>query len=32
MFVIVDKDGNIRKRYIGSGSEEEIEKEITPLL
>lgn len=31
-FVIVDKQGNIRKRYIGSGTEEEIEKEIKPLL
>lgn len=31
-FVIVDREGNIRKRYIGSGSEEQIEKEIKPLL
>jgi thiol-disulfide isomerase/thioredoxin len=31
-FVIVDKEGIIRKRYIGSDNEEEIEKEIKALL
>lgn len=32
MLVIVDREGNIRRRYIGGGAEEEIEKEIRPLL
>ncbi len=32
MFVLVDREGNIRKRYLGSGNEDEIEKEIKALL
>lgn len=32
MFVIIDREGNIQRRYIGGGAEEEIEKDIQSLL
>ena len=31
-FIIVDKEGTIRKHYVGSDNEEEIEKDIKALL
>ncbi len=30
--VLIDKEGNIHRRYLGSGNEEEIEKELQALL
>lgn len=32
MFVLLDREGNIRHRFLGAGNEEEMEKEIKTLL
>jgi peroxiredoxin len=32
MMLILDKDGRISKRYLGFGNEEDMEKDIRPLL
>lgn len=32
MFILIDREGNIRHRFLGAGNEEEIEKEIRTML
>ncbi len=32
LVVLLDKDGNVRSRFLGAGTEDEIEKEIKALL
>jgi cytochrome oxidase Cu insertion factor (SCO1/SenC/PrrC family) len=32
LFILLDREGNIRHRFLGAGNEEEIEKEIKALL
>ena len=32
MFILIDREGNIRHRFLGAGNEDKIEKEIKTLL